>query len=164
MKKLIQVVRGIPERGTSITVVDADGEPLRVRNHVQVVMPRGLLSIDHSNFTRDGEFFYVDEKDADLVMMCLARSNPGCEVRVYGVEQIAQSPAADPVVKKVDKHGVLPATTPAKTEKTRAFMPEAAAGGVDGPADLAGAAGRWMAVEAPIDGIDAQANRVADRF
>jgi hypothetical protein len=56
------------------------------------------------------EFVYVDERDVEEYMRVLAENNPGCEVRVYALEQVAECPAAEIVVKKVSAHGVLPAS------------------------------------------------------
>lgn len=109
MKKLFHVVRGVPDRGTPISFFNQDGEPWRFRSgrNPEVLHPREL-DVDRTNYQKEGEFFLVSETDVDDALRILATANPGCEVRVYNIEQIAQCPAAEMVVKKVSEHGILP--------------------------------------------------------
>lgn len=102
MKKLLQVVRGRPDRGLEIFLPDAG-----VRHHPQVVLCRALDE-GSSNFVKEGEFFFIEDSDVDEAMRGFAQQNPGCEVRVYSLEQSGQCPAGPMVVKKITSDGVLP--------------------------------------------------------
>lgn len=103
---MIHVVRGIPDAGMQMQLLTPEGEsPLR--RHPSVILPRELHP-ERSNMAKEGEFFLVDERDSDVAMGLLAQHNPGMEVRIYGLEQIAQCPAAKMVLKKISEYGVLP--------------------------------------------------------
>lgn len=107
MMKLIHIVRGIPDNGTAFNIFTAEGEHVRMRTNPLAILPRQLHQ-ESSNFQKESEFVLVEEADADATLAALATANPGYEVRVYGLEQVAQCPAAPMVVKKVSAHGVLP--------------------------------------------------------
>lgn len=88
-------------------MVTPEGHPLNIRHNPEAIMARAL-DREHSNFAREAEFWLVHEADVELVLVNLANHNPGCEVRVYNCEQIAQAPAGEIVRKKIDASGVLP--------------------------------------------------------
>jgi len=107
MMKLIHVVRGIPDFGTAFNIFNTEGENVRIGSSPYAIMPRPLNE-GTSNFQKEAEFILIDERHADTLLAALAVANPGYEVRVYALEQVAQCPAAAMVVKKVSQHGVLP--------------------------------------------------------
>jgi hypothetical protein len=108
MKKLVQVVRdGRADNGYTVGLNLEQRLPSR--QHPEAVLTREL-SPDRSNFLKEGNFFYVEEVDVDIVVEHLATHNPGSQVRVFSLESEAQCPAGPIVRKKVNKDGsVLPA-------------------------------------------------------
>jgi hypothetical protein len=106
MRKLIHVVRG-SDRGYDFHLLRQNGEPAPLRRHVSALLPREL-NVERSDFSKEVEFAMVDARDADVAIEALATANPGCEIRVYSLEQVGQCPAAPLVLKKVDESGVLP--------------------------------------------------------
>ena len=108
MYKLIHIVRGTPDTGISFSITSVDnGEGLRLRRHPLALLPRAL-DVEHSNFMTEAEFILVDEVDVPQVVTAMTAANPGREVRVYVLEEVAQCPAGKMVTKKVTAHGVLP--------------------------------------------------------
>jgi hypothetical protein len=108
MKKLIHVVRGRADVGVAFSVFTAEGEPLRLHEVPMVVNVKEIRHFESSYPPKEGEFFLVGERDVQTMLTELASVNPGCEVRVYGAELIAQCPPAEMVTKKISSHGVLP--------------------------------------------------------
>lgn len=107
MKKLLHVVKGRPDQGTQFQLFTLEGDPIRLREPAHVVAPR-VVDTTNGFMPRDGEFFLVNAQDVEVVLPILAGNNPGCEVRVYGVEMIGQCPPQEMVTKKISEHGVLP--------------------------------------------------------
>ena len=107
MKKLIRVVRGRPDNGTPFELFHEQVN-FPLRRAPEAIIPVMELEIEQSNFQKSVEFCLVDDRDVEGSVALLAHNNPGCEVRVYACEQIAQCPAAPMVVKKIDQSGILP--------------------------------------------------------
>lgn len=103
MKKLLRVVRS---KYTPDVNIHAEG--IRLRTLPMAILPARLLEIERSDFLRDGEFFLVEERDVDNMLMAFAQGNPGCEIQIWNHEASAECPAAPMVVKKVTPDGVLP--------------------------------------------------------
>lgn len=82
----------------------------RMRRWPHVILPMFEdLRPDRTDFTRQGEFFLVEEgPDAEATLRALAEANPGHEVQVWNLTQSAQCPAGPVVMKKVSEAGVLP--------------------------------------------------------
>lgn len=78
------------------------------RNHPRVVLTRAVERDDNEDYRRVGEFFEVEERDVEVVMRILAEMNPGCEVQAHTLSSTGTCPAAEYVLKKVSKDGVLP--------------------------------------------------------
>lgn len=108
MKQLIRIVRNHYTPEVSL-VTDQ-----RVRRWPWAILPKEL-SVERSDFAKEGEFFLVEEDDVELFLKLFAEANPGHEVQVYTLTQSAQCPAGPMVVKKVTKDGVLPDTDNKKT-------------------------------------------------
>jgi hypothetical protein len=107
VKKLLHVVKGRPDQGTQFQMFTLEGDPIRLREPPHVVIPRVIDSVN-GFMPRDGEFFLVNAQDVETVLPILAGINPGCEVRVYAAEMIAQCPPQEMITKKISSHGVLP--------------------------------------------------------
>jgi hypothetical protein len=103
MKKLYHVVLSKP--------VETHVGPGRWRNSLPYVyVTKGGPNFNNDDIAKTGEFFEIEDvaEDGDLLLRVLAEHNPGCEIRVYTLEQVGQCPAAPMVVKKVTADGILP--------------------------------------------------------
>lgn len=111
-KKLFRVVRSTFHPETQLLLGDGRAAGFR-RSLPQVIIPsRGRMDMPDDgpppNYQREAEFFLVSDEEVPLALQALAEGNPGCEVQVYNLEQIAQCPAAPMVIKRVTADGVLP--------------------------------------------------------
>ena len=78
-----------------------------VRGMIPAQIPGLLEDMPHHYRTR-GDVFLVDDRDVQNALEIFSSENPGREVQVYNLEQIAVCPAAPMIVKQVSKDGVLP--------------------------------------------------------
>lgn len=101
-RKLVRIVR------TGFTPEFVMPE-IRLRSLPQAIIPQNReLDHERSDFMREGEFYLVEEAELDIQVQQFAEKNPGREVQVWNLEQVAECPAAAMVRKKVTKEGILP--------------------------------------------------------